>query len=254
MELFYRKNGVGDPLIILHGLFGSGMNWNTLSKFFGEEYEVFLVDQRNHGRSPHDDGMSYPLMADDLFDFINRHKLHTPSIIGHSMGAKTAITFASNHPEMVNKLVAVDMGIREYAVQDEDLQEGLLSLDFDAIASRSEADDALRSFIPDIGTRGFIMQNLQWGPDKKMQWRMNVKSIIANINEIGNAVEIEQPYLGATLFVKGADSDYIRTEDSAHLLEKFPNGSIVEISNAGHWIHADNPKEFGEVVMRFLKS
>ncbi len=254
MELFFRKNGSGDPLIILHGLFGSGMNWHTLARYFGAEYEVFLVDQRNHGRSPHDEVFNYSVMAGDLADFLDQQHIGKASIIGHSMGAKTAISFALAHPDKVNKLVAVDMGVKEYPVQDDDLQKGLTSLDFDAIQSRSEADATLASYIPDMRIRAFIMQNLHWGPDKKMKWRMNVASIIDNIDEIGTAVEVQEPYQGAILFVKAADSNYILPEDYACLMERFPNGSIEVISNAGHWIHADNPADFGEVVIRFLTS
>ena len=230
------------------------MNWRSLSKFFGKEFEVFLVDQRNHGRSPHDDLISYALMAEDLFDFMTQQNIAKASIIGHSMGAKTAITFAVNYPNMVDKLIAVDMGIREYLVQDDALQEGLLSLDFDVIESRSDAEEVLKPFIQDNGTRSFIMQNLHWGPDKRMQWRMNVEAIVANIENIGAAVDVEEPYSGATLFLKGAESDYITSGDIGELMKKFPNASIEEISKASHWIHADNPQEFGQVVMRFLKS
>ena len=230
------------------------MNWRSLSKFFGKEFEVFLVDQRNHGRSPHDDLISYALMAEDLFDFMTQQNIAKASIIGHSMGAKTAITFAVNYPKMVDKLIAVDMGIREYPVQDDALQEGLLSLDFDVIESRSDAEEVLKPFIQDNGTRSFIMQNLYWGPDKRMQWRMNVEAIVANIENIGAAVDIDEPYSGATLFLKGAESDYITSGDIGELMKKFPNASIEEIAHASHWIHADNPQEFGQVVMRFLKS
>jgi len=252
--LFYRENGSGDPLIILHGLFGSGMNWNTLSNYFGEEYQVFLVDQRNHGRSPHDEVFNYSVMAKDLLDFMDQQHIKKASIIGHSMGAKAAITFALSHPERVNKLVAVDMGVKQYPVQDDDLQKGLLSLDFNAIQSRAEADKALAFYIPDIRTRAFIMQNLHWGPDRKMEWRMNVASIIDNIDKIGEAIEVQGAYAGAILFVKAAGSDYIVPDDYEGLLEIFPNGLIEEISGAGHWIHADNPADFGAAVIQFLKS
>jgi len=254
LNLFYRDHGSGDPLIILHGLFGSGMNWNTLAKYFGEEYQVFLVDQRNHGRSPHDDLFNYSVMAQDLADFMDQQHIVKASIIGHSMGAKTATTFALSHPEKVNKLVAVDMGVKHYPVQDDDLQKGLLSLDFNSIQSRAEADMALATYISDNRIRAFIMQNLHWGPDKKMEWRMNVAAIIDNIDEIGKAVEVQSAYEGEVLFVKAANSDYILPDDHKGLLEKFPNALIEEIAGAGHWIHADNPADFGAAVLRFLNS
>lgn len=237
------------------------MNWNTLSKHFGEFYEVFLVDQRNHGRSPHDDAHNYGIMADDLVQFFSDNRIKRASVLGHSMGAKTAITFALNYPEMVDKLVAVDMGIKEYAVQDEALQRGLLALDFDLIRSRADADEALAAYIPDLGTRQFIMQNLQWGEDlpagqagKSMTWRMNVQAIIDNIEEMGKSIDMDKPYQGETLFVKGSNSDHILPSDYSSILASFPKATIEEIPNSGHWVHVDNPEDFGEVVMRFLKS
>ena len=215
---------------------------------------MYLIDQRNHGKSPHADVFNYQVMADDLLEFYREHKIDKASLIGHSMGAKTAITFSLQHRELVDKLVAVDMGIRKIGIQDEPLQTGLLGLDFEVLTSRAEVDRALEEYIPDWGTRQFIMQNLHWGEDKKLAWRMNVDGIIANIDEIASEVEVGDPYLGPTLYVKGSDSDYITSNDYPALLRAFPNSSIEEIPNAGHWIHVDNPTRFGEVVMKFLKS
>ena len=253
MELYYRKSGGGEPLIILHGLFGSGMNWSTLSKFFAQRYEVYLVDQRNHGKSPHDDIFNYDVMAADMAQFFVDHDIESASIIGHSMGGKTAIQLALAYPSLVNKLVAVDMGIKEQPVQDAILQEGLLSLDFDSILTRKAADKAMEAYIPDWGTRQFILQNIHWTADKKLGWRMNVKAIIENIDEIGREIVVHDPYQGEALFVKGALSDYIVSQDIPSLMKAFPKAKIEEIPNAGHWVHADNPTYFGEVVMRFLE-
>ena len=252
MELFYRRSGSGHPLIILHGLFGSGMNWSSLAKHFGKHYEVFLIDQRNHGRSPHDDVFNYAVMAEDIFEFFEKHGIEKASIIGHSMGAKTAFTFALNHPLMVDKLIAADMGIKEYPVQDEAIQKALLSLDFDEVGSRAQAETVIEPYISDWKTRAFILQNLHWGKDKRLGWRMNVPAILSNIDGVGRAIQVKEPYLGDTLFVKGALSDYILASDYPSILESFPSASFFEISDAGHWIHADNPEQFGEVVLEFL--
>jgi len=253
VELYYRKIGAGEPLIILHGLFGSGMNWNTLANFFGQRYEVYLVDQRNHGKSPHDAIFNYEVMAADAAQFIADHNIDSASIIGHSMGGKTAIQLALSYPLLVNKLVAVDMGIKEQPVQDATLQEGLLSLDFDTILTRKAADKAMEPYIPDWGTRQFILQNIHWVEDKKLGWRMNVKAIIENIDEIGREIVVRNPYQGEALFVKGAASNYIVSQDIPALLKAFPRAKVEEIPNAGHWVHADNPTHFGAVVMRFLE-
>ena len=253
MELYYKKIGAGDPLIILHGLFGSGMNWRTLSKFFAQRYEVYLLDQRNHGKSPHDDVFNYDVMTADVVQFFEDHDIESASIIGHSMGGKTAIQLALTYPSLVNKLVSVDMGIKEQPVQDATLQEGLLSLDFDTILTRKAADKAMEKYIPDWGTRQFILQNIHWTEDKKLGWRMNVKAIIENIDEIGREIIWDDPYQGEALFVKGAASDYIVSQDIPSLMKAFPKAKIEEIPKAGHWVHADNPTYFGEVVMRFLK-
>ena len=230
------------------------MNWSTLAKKFGAFYEVYLVDQRNHGKSGHHEVFNYKVMADDLAEFFEENNIDKASVLGHSMGAKTAITFALNYPGKVDKLIAVDMGIKAYPVHDEAIQTGLLSLDFDAIQSREEADKALEPFIPDLGTRKFIMQNLHWTADKKLGWRMNVRGILDSIEEIGIPMELDHPYQGEALFIKAEYSDYIEAADHSEILESFPNAVIDEISNAGHWVHADRPEEFGEAVLRFLRN
>ncbi len=254
MRLYHKEAGKGIPFVFLHGLFGSSINWNSVSKYFSPDYKVYLIDQRNHGRSPHDPAFDYDLMSEDLYEFFIDHGLEKAVVLGHSMGGKTAMSFAAKYPGMVSHLIIVDISHRSYAFKDENVLKGMLELTADQLLSRSSADRAIAKYIPDLGVRQFILQNLYWNKEKKLEWRLNLKGIAENVMNVGREIEMSVPFEGPSLFVKGKNSDYIQAEDYEQIADKFPNSTIETITGAGHWIHADKPEEFISVVSKFLNN
>jgi len=253
MELNYKKLGSGKPLIILHGLFGSLDNWMTLGKRWSEDYEVWLVDQRNHGHSPHDDAFDYPIMAEDLESFIAMHSIKKPIILGHSMGGKTAMEFAVNFPEMVSKLIVADIAPVEYEVHHYGIVAALKSVDLNSIRSRKEADEMLSNRIKTLGIRQFLLKNLYLKEKNRYAWRFNLPVLERQLEPISHWPVSEGLYEGKSLFIKGANSDYILPQHGAEIVRKFPNYELEEIENAGHWLHAEAPDEFFQKVNNFIK-
>ena len=254
MVLYSNIIGEGKPFIILHGFLGMSDNWKTLGAQFSEiGYEVHLIDQRNHGRSFWDDNFNYELLAEDLKIYCNDHKLKNIILLGHSMGGKTAMLFATLYPELVSKLLVADISPRFYPVHHDIILNGLNSLNFEEINSRGEADKVLSNYVPDYGTRQFLLKNLYWKEKGKLDLRMNLDVLTHEVSEIGEALPSYARFEGNTLFLKGDRSEYIGIEDEAIIKNHFPNAKIETISNAGHWLHAENPKEFYETVIEFLK-
>jgi len=255
MKLYANVFGAGTPFVILHGFLGMGDNWKTLAKKMSEQgYQMHLVDQRNHGRSPHEDAFDYELLAADLLTYCRDNDLEDIVLLGHSMGGKTAMMFSANHPEMVKKLIIADIGPKYYPLHHQDILDGLSYLDFDILKSRGDVDRALSAYVKDAGVRMFLMKNLFWIEKGKLGLRMNLKSLIENSGEIGAALPESLVYLDETLFLKGEKSNYILDSDEEHILQQFPKASIQEISKAGHWLHAENPNEFLQYVLEFLKN
>tara|TARA_B110000902_G_scaffold94382_1_gene111773 strand:+ start:1932 stop:2690 length:759 start_codon:yes stop_codon:yes gene_type:complete len=251
MKLSFKKIGEGKPLLILHGLFGSSDNWGTLGKKFAENNTVYLVDLRNHGRSPHSDKMSYDLMADDLLELIMDEKINSPIILGHSMGGKAALMFAKKHPNYLDKLIVADIGLKSYPMHHEEILKGLNSVNLQEVSSRSEAQQSLEIYIANLGIQQFLLKNLYWIEKGKLAWRMNLKEIEKNIGEILVKINMDKNPIN-TLFVRGETSNYILEEDFEKILEIFPNGKIKTIPKVGHWLHAENPMEFYKIVKEFI--
>lgn len=251
MQLNYKKVGKGQPLIILHGLFGSLDNWMTLSKKLGEQFEVYIIDARNHGFSPHSDEFNYEVMADDLLTFINEHNIIDPIILGHSMGGKTAMQFAMNYPEKISKLVIADIAPKPYPVHHGVILEGMFALDFNIINSRKEADTELAKHIPDLSTRQFILKNLYWKEKGKLAWKFNLTVISDNIEMVGFELNNIRPFNKSTLFIRGTKSNYILESDYQKINSIFLNSTIESIES-GHWVHAENPTQFLEILNNFL--
>lgn len=251
MKLFFKKIGEGSPLLIVHGLFGSADNWGTLAKKLALSHTVYLIDLRNHGRSPHSELMNYDLMADDLFELINEEKIDKPILLGHSMGGKAALEFSEKYPNILQKLIIADIGIKAYPMHHDIILKGLQNVNLDKINTRQNAQLALSEFVKEIGIQQFLLKNLYWIEKGKLAWRMNLSSITKNIHEVLKEITIKNNHL-PTLFLRGELSSYIVEGDYPELLKKFPNSEIKTIKDAGHWLHAENPKDFLEEVVNFI--
>ncbi|NRB60764.1 MAG: alpha/beta fold hydrolase [Winogradskyella sp.] len=245
--------GEGKHFVILHGFLGMGDNWKTLARQFSElDYQVHLVDQRNHGRSFHSDDFDYDVMAKDLKDYCDENLLTDIVLLGHSMGGKTAMLFASEYPEYVNKLIVADISPRYYPVHHDTILNGLSSLDFSVINTRREADVALSDYVKEVGTRMFLLKNLYWVEKGQLGLRINLPVLKENVSEVGEALPIYATFNKDTLFLRGDRSEYIGEADSAIISRHFSNSKIETISKAGHWLHAENPVEFYNAVVEFI--
>lgn len=254
MLLHSQIIGEGKPFVILHGFLGMGDNWKTLGNQFADAgFQVHLVDQRNHGRSFHDPTFNYQVMAADLLAYCNYYKLDKIFLLGHSMGGKTAMQFAMEHPDMIEKLMIADIAPKEYPLHHQDILKGLASLNFQEITSRGEADEALAVYIPHLGTRMFLLKNLYWVKKGVLGLRINLPVLTKNIEEVGKSLASEKKYNGKTLFIKGEKSGYILPMDKLAILHQFPNSKIVSIPNAGHWLHAENAEAFYQQIIAFVK-
>jgi esterase len=252
MKLNFKKSGSGQPLIILHGLFGSLDNWQTLAKQFSEKFTTYIVDQRNHGQSPWSDEWTYQAMVDDLLELIEQEGIEKPIILGHSMGGKTAMLFAVQHPEKLEKLIVADIAPRKYELHHQKILEALYAVDVDNITSRKEAEDKISQHINDFGTKQFLLKNLYWKDieAKKLAWRFNLDVISENIERIGMAIPENDPAYGLpALFIRGDKSQYITDRDGELIKKIFPEAELKTIEGAGHWLHAEKPTEFYEMVV-----
>lgn len=255
MNLNFKEYGEGKPLVILHGLFGSLDNWFSLAKAFADKHRVYLVDQRNHGQSPHTDTHTYDEMAEDLFAFFEQNELRDAILIGHSMGGKTAMHFAANHSELLEKLVVVDMGVKQYPVHHDLIIRSMQALDLAKMSSRSEAEDQLRHLLDEEeSTIQFLLKNVyrqkQDDGSSCYAWRFNLEVLADDIEEMGlpvlNGSKVE------TLFLYGTQSKYVLEDDRDEILKLFPNTTFKSL-NTGHWVHAQDPKGFVESVKEFIE-
>ena len=246
--------GEGQSFLILHGFLGMSDNWKTLGKKFSEEnYQVHLIDQRNHGRSFHDDTFNYDVLVEDLKQYCDYYQLNNIVLLGHSMGGKTAMLFATTYPELVSKLIIADIAPRFYPIHHDQILEGLSSLDFNMLKSRKEADEILSHYVSDYGTRLFLLKNLYWKEKGKLGLRVNLEVLREHVEEVGEALPISHSFSGKALFLRGDKSEYIASSDETLINMQFQNSTIETIENAGHWLHAENPVAFFNIVIRFIK-
>jgi esterase len=252
MKLYYHFTGHGHPLVILHGLFGSSDNWYTLSNFFGEKHKVYAVDQRNHGRSPHSDDFNYKVMADDINNLLIHEGIKSVFLLGHSMGGKTAMQFALSHREKVDKLIVVDIAPRAYPPQHDAIFEALFALKLASYKTRTELDSALAQQIPDYAVRQLLLKNVSRDGNGKFGWKMDVRSIHRNYNNVNVSLDSDTPFDKPALFIRGEKSHYIGEGDIAGIKRLFPSAILTTIEGAGHWVHAEAPQRFAETVMEFL--
>lgn len=254
MKLYYRQVGEsGPPIIILHGIFGSSDNWLTISKIIAEQgYRVFLVDQRNHGRSPRSDEFDYDSMAADLMAFIQEHQLPSPVVVGHSMGGKVVMQFAMSYPGAFSKLVVVDIAPKFYPIHHGEILRGLNAVNLADLKSRNEADEILSRYEPSLGVRQFLLKNLYRNEQGQFDWRINLPVIEREIHGVGEELRNAHPVPEPTLFVRGGESGYVRDEDLPGIRKLFPNAVLETIEGAGHWVQADKPAEFVDVLVKFI--
>lgn len=238
--------------VILHGFLGMGDNWKTHGKNLSESgFEVHLVDQRNHGSSFWDNTFNYDVLAEDLKRYCETHGLLNIILLGHSMGGKTAMLFASKYPELVSKLIVADISPRFYPIHHDAILEGLSALDFNLLKSRGDAEEALSHYIKDLGIRQFLLKNLYWIEKGKLGLRINLEVLKNEIAEVGEALPSYAQFKKDTLFLKGDRSEYIGIDDENIIKNHFPEAKIVTIKNAGHWLHAENPEDFFSRVLSF---
>jgi len=250
MQLHYHRSGQGRPLVILHGLFGTWENLGSSVKALAETWDVIAPDLRNHGRSPHTEQHSYPLMAADVGDLLNQLGLEKVAILGHSMGGKVAMEFALNHPERVEKLIVVDIAPVQYPAHHKEIFNAINAMDLEQITSRKEADSQLSQWVQSAGVRAFLLKNLYRDGDR-FCWRANFKVLESDYANIA-AAPIDGEFKKPTLFIKGAQSNYILPEYQQAVVSRFPQVTLKIINEAGHWPHAEKPEIFLRIVRNFL--
>ncbi len=254
MILNYSLTGNGEPLVLLHGLLGNLQNLNATAKALAESYQVVNLDLRNHGHSPHHPEHHYQAMAADVIETINSIGIDSFSLLGHSMGGKTAMMIAMLYPDRVKKLIVEDIAPVNYPNRHQLIFDGLKSIKLTELNNHQQADNQLSDFVDDVGIRRFLLTNLS-KQENSWQWKMNLDGLI---NQYSQICKFEQPtpkacYTGPVLFIKGAESDYIQAEHQNTIRQLFPCAKAKIIQGAGHWIHAEKPKIFNKVALDFMQ-
>jgi pimeloyl-ACP methyl ester carboxylesterase len=255
MDLFCHEFGEGQPLLILHGLLGISDNWVSFGKRISDEgFRVIIPDQRNHGRSPHHRIFNYYALVDDLVEFMEAKDIRNPVVMGHSMGGKVAMRYTLENPGLVKKIVVVDTSLRTYVRFNyhQELIDAMLSVDLSGVSSRAEVEPRLAKTIKSERLRQFLIKNLYWNTNDQLDWRSNLEAIHNNLESMYDGVFYSTRYEGPALFVRGAESDYVVEEDIPAIKQNFPNAQIETIPEGTHWVHADNPELFYDIVGGFL--
>lgn len=256
MKLYFKEFGedrAEPPVILLHGLLGSLVNWQRIARSLSATRRVIVPDLRNHGRSPHDHDVSYTAMADDVLELLDDLQLAEATLVGHSMGGKTAMVLALQHPRRVERLGVVDIAPVTYSGRLAALLDALLELPLEEIRNRADADAILAESVADKAVRDHMLQNLQRS-DSGWRWRNNLQALRDGLDTVSGFPEKPsmQPYTGTSCFVKGEHSDYIETHSLPLIKTLFPLASLVKISAAGHWVYAEQPQAFLNLLEEFL--
>jgi esterase len=257
MQLFYREHGTkGNPvLFILHGLYGQSDNWQTLGKKMAEAgYNVFIIDLRNHGLSPHSTDWNYDFMAGDVIELCTTLGINKINLLGHSMGGKVAMHAAYEHPYLINKLIIADMGTKQYPVHHGTIIEALHACALTPTTSRKDVEATLTQRINDLATRQFLLKNLYWNSNETLAWRFNLEVIANKISAVGEESLVNKVYPQPTLFIRGGNSNYVTDADWVNIELKFTQATLHTIPNAGHWLHAEQPQAFYDVLTRYLQA
>ena len=248
----YGQEKNGTPLLVFHGLFGMLDNWGSFGKEFGELFPTHILDLRNHGKSFHSDEMNHQVLAEDILNYMNFHGIEKANLLGHSLGGKAVMTFAISFPEKVEKLIVVDIAPKAYPPHHQGIIKALQSVNFNEVNSRQEVEEVLQQYIPEKSVIQFLTKNLYWTEDKKLNWRFNLTTLAEKYTEfVSNAIKFGK-FEDETLFIAGAKSNYILPQDGLLLRQQFPKYRLITIDNAGHWVQAENPKDFNEAVKKFL--
>ncbi len=242
--------GAGEPLLIFHGLFGSSDNWQTLGKRFAEDFSVYLIDQRNHGRSPHSEEFDYDILADDVFDFMQEHGLEKANLLGHSMGGKTVMRFAQKYPDRLLRLIVADMGIKSYQPHHKLTLQAFHAIEPESLTSRQEAEQRIAPIISDFGIRQFLLKNLYRKKEGGYGIRVNFRVMEREMDAILEALPNEEVGV-PSLFLYGEKADYVSQDDFDSIRTLFPSAEFVGMQ-AGHWLHAEDPQRFYEEVKKFV--
>ena len=253
LALASTVTGRGPRTLVLHGLFGSGTNWRTIARRLGSRLECHLVDQRNHGHSPHARGMTYPALVDDVLAYLDARGIDRAGLIGHSMGGKTAMTLALTAPERVRWLIVADIAPAPSPSDHRPILQALRALGLDSLDSRAAADAALARSVPDPGLRQFLLQNLVHG-DGGLRWRIDLEAIAEALPDLTGFPPTTPgaAYRGPTLFLRGERSDYLTAHHESRIGALFPCASIDTIADAGHWLHAEQPAAVTDRIARFV--
>ena len=253
LDLHTERLGVGPPLVILHGLFGSGTNWRTLARQFAESFDVILVDARNHGRSPHAPAHSYVDMSADLLHTMDCANVQSAHLLGHSMGGKTAMWTALTAPSRVRSLLVADIAPVTYDRVLGDELSLLQNLDLNRVRRRADADEQLAEHIAEAGLREFLLQNLVLS-EGRASWRLNLTAIAQASATLVAFPDTEQRYTGTTRFVDGGASNYIQASHEPQIRRLFPNATHKTIDGASHWLHAEQPQQFFAIASQHMRT
>lgn len=251
-KLNYKTFGSGDPIVIMHGLFGMLDNWQTIAKKLAEDYMVYLVDLRDHGKSEHTDEFNYPLLARDIAQFLESEWIHEAYVVGHSMGGKAALQLVKDYPDVVEKLIVVDIGIKTYQGGHEIILEALESVPIEDVKSRKDVEEQLSKYISEPGVRLFLMKNLTRNKEGGYRWKMNLSLLIKHYQDILAGITFDEIIDTPTLFIRGGKSKYITDEDVQDISANFEDMKLETVVNAGHWVHAEQPNELLSIIRSFL--
>ena len=252
MILHTDITGQGQPLVLIHGLFGSYENLGVIARALQQDFQLINVDLRNHGRSPKASEMDYPQMAEDVFTTLTQLGITQCAVLGHSMGGKVAMQMALSQPERIRKLILADISPVVNEPRHQRILQGLASIDLLQLTDRKHADSLLQPFVDELGVRQFLLKNLYKDQQDQFQWRFNLTALIENYQQLLAAPTATGPYTGDTLFIKGGNSDYIQAAHQPLILQLFPTASAKIIQGTGHWLHAEKPAAFSKIVSDFL--
>jgi len=261
LNLHTKQFGAGPSLVILHGLFGSWENWRSHAQQLANHFRVTLMDLRNHGQSGHRDRMNYPAMAADVAFTCSQLGIEHAHVLGHSMGGKTAMQLALDYPQLVGRLIIVDIGPGQYPAHHQKILQGMSVLAQQPLDSRKIADEILREFVADQGIRSFLLKNLERNADGQYQLRINLDAIIKQYDSIAAAITVEsdspdekinQGSTRPVLFIKGGNSDYLQEKDRELILSLFPSAQLKVVTGTGHWLHSEKPELVQNIIADFL--